>query len=328
MSAEREAALLNKMDDLRKSSAVSAGDLVSRVFRDGVVSRSEAETLFSLNDRLKRRSEQWDKRFILAICDFLLETEAPAGWVSDEEADWLLERLGGTQNAPRAVDIDLLVSLLRKAEGAPPRLGVFALTLACQRIQNAGLADEAETERVRGALYAPGGAGGLWVTRDEARLLFETNDAIAQARNDVAWNDLFARAIGNHLLAAAHPDPDTIGEALRREIWLKSSSGGVFEAFADVFRVGDWFSRVTSSPKLAADARHLAREAADRAAAGVNAEEQGWFLKRLGWDNQISRAEESLMAFLSKEAPGFSVGLGALALRNEGEPMDKAEPAI
>ena len=324
MSADPNTALLSKIDDLRKSSAESVGDLVGRVFRDGVVSRAEADALFVLNDRISRRTPGWDRRFIRAVGDYLLHTEAPEGWISDDEADWLTTRLAKAEVDPRDVDVELLLTVLRKAEGAPPRLGVFALKLCCKRIVLQGHADTAETERVRRALYAPGGAGGLWVTREEARILFDTNDAVATARNAKEWNDLFARAIGNHLLAAAHPDPDTEVEALRREQWLKSDSGGVFAAFGDMLTQGSWFDRVSWKPGRAAEARRVAREAADKAASNINAEEEDWVKRRLGWDKQTSPAEQALLDFLVRETPGLTAGLAALGDPSTSGQMDKA----
>ena len=324
MSADANSALLNKIDDLRRSSAESAGDLVARVFRDGVVTRAEADALFVLNDRLSRRTSGWDKRFITAVSDFLLQTEAPQGWISDQEADWLMAHLQSVADAPREVDVDLLVTVLRKADGAPPRLGLFALQLSCARIIAKGQADEAETERVRGALYAPGGAGGLWVTRDEAQLLFKTNDAVANARNAKSWGELFARAIGNHLLAASHPDPDTELDALRRESWLESDSGGVFAAFGDMLANGDWFERLTWKPGQAEKARNEAREAAQRSAERIEQQEEDWVLRRLGWDNRVSPAERTLLDFLAREAPGLTAGLAALNEAPNTDRMDKS----
>lgn len=313
MALESDDTLLTRIGQMGQMSREDAAERVNDVFRDGVVSREEAERLFDLASTLGEQSPGWDARFIEAIGDYLLLREAPEGWISDDEADWLIARIeaSGAKTAERHVE--LLLALMRKADGAPPRLALYALSACCERIEADGRAEAEEVERVRRTIYGPASEGGLWVTRAEATLLFRTNDKVAHARNDPSWNDLFARAIGNHLLAAAHPDPISQGEALRRENWLKSADGGVFSGFAQMLSDGSWFQRLTHDPDKARAAHAAAREAARRAGAEVTDEEEGWLMRRLGWDKSVSPAERALIAFLKAEAPGFVDGLTVAA---------------
>lgn len=313
MAEAMERALLKRIVALGQASRSEAEQRISEVFQDGLVSRAEAESLFALTPKFTDSSDSWNSRFIEAVCDYLLVNEAPRNWVSDNEADWLMGLIAKRTGGPLEVDLDLLLTLLRKAEGAPPRLGTFALKAVCDHIISEGRASDADVERVRRAVYAQSSDGGLWVTREEASILFSTNDKIASARNARSWNDLFARAIGNHLLAAAHPDPITEGAALARENWLKTEGGGILNTLTTAYSSGDWFQRVTYDPKKAARARAAARDAAERIAAEVSGEENDWFIKRLGWDNKVSPAERALIEFLRREAPGFSNGLAAIS---------------
>lgn len=305
-------ALLQRIDNLSRASRSEASAQMNDVFRDGVVSRAEAEALFALTPQFAGDETGWNARFCEAIADFLLNNEMPSNWVTDEEADWLIGQVESRPDGPLAVDIDAMLLVLRKAEGAPPRLGLFALTLACEAIMKAGRADKASVEQVRRAVYSQSSDGGLWVTRAEANILFKANDAIARAKNDPAWNDLFARTIGNQLLAAAHPDPITQSKALARETWLKPESGGVFNALGSAFGGAGFFERLTYDPKKAAAARAVAREAAEKAATEVTDSETGWLMKRLRFDNSISPAERALVDFLEAEAPGFTHGRAAI----------------
>lgn len=308
---ERETALLAQIESLERSSRSEADQRLTEVFRDGIVTREEAERLFELHPRMSATSAGWDARFVEAICDFLLKVEPPVGWISDDEADWLVAEIEARAPAlPSEAELELLLTALRLASGAPPRLGRYALGLACRMITAKGFAEEADVETVRRAIYAPASDGGLWVTREEAGMLFRTNDAVAHARNHDSWNDLFARCIGNHLLAAAHPDPMSEGEALRRETWLKSTGGGVFAGFGNAFGQG-WFDRVLHDPERAQRARTAARQSAQQKAEMLTEDETSWFLRRLGWDKSISPAERALIGFLKAEAPGFTDGLVA-----------------
>ena len=310
---ETDTLLLARIDQIGQTTQADVAERVNEVYRDGLVSRSEAEALFELADRTDNTTVGWDARFVEAICDYLLLNEAPKGWISDDEADWLIKCIETSGDASSVRNVELLLALVRKAEGAPPRLSRFALAACCERIKTATRAETEDVERVRRAIFGQSSEGGLWVTRTEAALLFQTNDAIAHARNDKAWNDLFARAIGNHLLASAHPNPISEADALARETWLNSTDGGVFSGFASMVADGNWFDRLTHNPEKAEAARHAARQAADQLGAEVTSEEEGWLLKRLGWDKSISPAERALVDFLKVEAPGFVDGLTVAA---------------
>lgn len=305
--------LLARVDSIHRMSELEAQNFVNEVYRDGIVSRHEAEALFDLNAQIGGTDAHWDSRFREAIKDFLLTVEAPIGWVDEAECEWLIGRVSESGEVSET-QIDLLLDVLRYAEGAPQRLGWFALKAVCNRAKAEKRVSEANVERVRRALYAPAGDGATWVTREEANMLFALNDACAFARNDPTWNDLFARAVGNHLLAAAHPNPLTEAQALAREKWLSGETTGVASFFSSAVNSltdGSWFRKITQNEARARAARMAAKDAALRNAERVDADEENWLLQRLGWDKSTSPAERELIDFLNREAPGFVSGLAA-----------------
>jgi len=307
--------MMGRIAKLGEVSEADAKRIMSDIYKDGIVSRGEAEALFLMKDSLSQTDPLWGEQFIEIMKDFLLTREAPEGWVNAEEAEWLIAQIN--QNGDISLDdIDLLLSLLRYAEGAPENLSRFALNAVSTRIKAHGSAAADMVERMRRALFAPAGEAGIWITQHEATILFETNDAIAFSRNDPAWNDMFARAIGNHLLARAHPSPQTEADALSREVWLQdtsSNAGGFLSKVAGSFANADWFSKVTIDPKKAEKARQVANEIALREAENITPDENAWFMKRLGWDQKISPAERALVTFLQAELPGFTYGLAVAA---------------
>jgi hypothetical protein len=290
--------------------------IVNEIYSDGIVSRGEAETLFRLNETLSATNPEWGSRFREALTDFLITREAPEGWVTDEEADWLLEQVHNDGEHPCLEEIDLLIAVLRKADGVPETLAHYTLDAVMHRIIEAGKATQAMVERAQFALFAGAGDGGLWVSQHEASALFATNDAIAHADNDPSWNDLFARAVGNHLMARAHPEPKSIEDAFAREAWLKDTSvnpGGLFARMGASFFSGDWFASVTYDGRKAEQARMVAAEAAKREAEKITDDETGWVLASIKSDGKISPAEQALIDFLRAEAPGFAEGLASAA---------------
>lgn len=290
--------------------------IASEVYGDGVVTLAEADLLFDINDKLDGSDPAWDALFVTAVKDFVLTNHDPQNWVSEDEADWLISRVCEDGVVKLGNELDLLIAILRYAEGAPERLGRFVLQACCERMTAAGKATKDDVERVRHALYAMSSGGSIWVTASEADMLFRTNDAIAFAKNDASWNDLFAKAIANHLMSRAHPAPQSEEEAFGRERWLNDvnpSMGGFITNMISSFSKGNWFETVTSDPDKAEAARIRAREAAAREAEVVTEDESAWLTLRLGWDKSISPAERALIEFLKAEAPGFADGIAAAA---------------
>lgn len=290
--------------------------IVNEIYADGIVSRGEAETLFRLNEMLTATDPEWGSRFREALTDFLVTREAPEGWVTDEEAEWLLAQVHHDGEYPCLEEIDLLIHVLRKADGVPARLAHYTLDAIAHRIIEAGSANPMMVERVRFALFAGAGDSGLWVSQHEAGQLFMINDAIAAADNDASWNELFARAVGNHLMARAHPEPKSIEDAFAREAWLKDTNvnpGGLFARMGASFLSGTWFEAVTYDRRKAEKARMVAADAAQREAEQVTEHEDSWLVANLERDGDVSPAEQALIAFLKQEAPGFAQGLTVAA---------------
>jgi hypothetical protein len=311
MSGELNVMML-QIAHLGKISEAEASRIVNDVYRDGIVSREEAEALFQLNDRLSASDPKWSSRFVEAIKDFLLTQEAPEGWVTEEEARWLIARIEDEGEAPSESEIDLMLALLRYADGAHQSLAEFCLNAISERIVEQGVADDAMSERMRRILNAPAGDGSISITRREASVLFATNDAIARAANAKSWENVFAKAILNHLLSAAHPDPVSEQEALSRDAWLQDTDaniGGFFQRMGGAFTSGSWFDKISYSKGAAARARYYAKEVARDAGVKIVPSEQNWLLRRLGWDKSVSKAERRLIDLLNEEAPAFVCGL-------------------
>ncbi|MEM8633536.1 MAG: hypothetical protein AAGF33_01035 [Pseudomonadota bacterium] len=314
MTKSRFDDLLARVDDLHRMSELEARDFVKEVYRDGIVSRQEADVLFNLNEQIGGTDPVWDKRFREAVKDFLLTVEPPIGWIDDAECEWLVERISKFDPEISAAYVELLLDVLQYAEGAPKLLGTFTITVICDAARREKKISETTVELLRRALAAPVGDDVTWVTRREANLLLKLNDTCAFAGNDKSWNDLFARALGNYLLAAAHPDPRSEAKALSRHTWLQDELKGVAEGFSSaMLSMTDarWFDNVTQNEGRAEAARLAARESAMRQAGRPSTQETNWLLQRLGGEKSLSPAERALVSFLDCEVPGFVSGLAA-----------------
>ena len=96
------------------------------LYADGIIDKEEAEFLFEINDAVtgKENDPAWETFFIQAISDFLLKDEVSPGEIDNEEAAWLVEKIGadgqvdGTEKA-------LLENLKKEAKSFPASLAAL-----------------------------------------------------------------------------------------------------------------------------------------------------------------------------------------------------------
>jgi hypothetical protein len=223
--------------------AITADDILTlrhRVFWKGVVTESDAELAFLLNDRLQHEADAaWPGFFVEALTDYVVTQAQPPGYVSDENAAWLMQRIGRSGHVDTACELELLIKVLERSQQSPMALVRFALeqvkigvitgagTVGARRKCNVGTVEVHETELVRRILYAFGGDANIAITRPEAEILFDINDATHHPFNDPSWSDLFVKATANFLMAASGYQVPSRQEALRREAWLDEPTAGV-----------------------------------------------------------------------------------------------------
>lgn len=222
---------------------IAAQDVLTlrqRVFWKGVVTEKDAEMVFVLNDRLARNADpSWPPFFVEALVDYIVMQADPSGYISEANADWLIERISRSGHVDSEAELELLVKALERAKFSPVKLVSFALEqvkwgvlegdgyVGGNRKLEPGIVGEAETELVRRILYAFGGDANIAVTRQEAEILFDINDATLEVENHPSWSDLFVKALANFLMGASGYAVPSRQEALRREAWLDAPTPGV-----------------------------------------------------------------------------------------------------
>ena len=316
--------------DVKASNRITAGDVTElrrAVYHDGAAEAGEVERLFKIDEAASERDPSWAVFFVEAVTDYLVEQVEPHGYVSEANANWLIDRIGHDGVVKTETELELLVKVLEKAKSSPERLVAFALNqvkkavvdgegpLACGRALTPGHIGRAEVDLIRRILYAFGGDGNVAITHSEAEVLFDINDHTAEAENDPAWSDLFVKAIANFMMAASGYAVPTRQEALRREQWLDSASGGV----------GDFFSRMAAgglhgiiaayrrpSGEEAWAARNAETKAVIASAEAVTAAEAEWLARRIGRDGMLHANEKALLRFIRDEAPSVHPSLNSL----------------
>ncbi len=285
------------------------------VFWNGVVTDKDAESAFLLNDRLGEDADPlWAPFFVEALVDYVVQQADPAGYVSQANADWLIDRIAHSGHVDDAAELELLVKTLETAKLAPVKLVRFALdqvrlgvlegkgTIGRDRGASRGAVNERDVELLRRVLYAFGGAGNTAITQQEAEVLFDINDATSELDNHPAWSDLFVKAIANFMMASSGYQVPSRREALRREAWLDAPNGGVGGFMSQMLLASleavwaNYRRETLSEPRRAPDTNGVVIEFGPR----VTAEEANWAAGRIGKEG-LRENEMALINFLKSQ---------------------------
>lgn len=295
------------------------------VYGNGAVSPDEIEILFRMDEEAVERSPEWVEFFAGAVVDYIVRQQPPSGYISEQNAAWLLDRIVKDGHVKNESELEVLVKVLETAISSPPSLSAFALRQVAAAILDGegplargilerGRIGADEVALLRRILYAFGGHGAIAVTREEAEVLFDLNDRSIEADNDFAWSDLFVKAIANFLMASRGYAVLSREEALRREEWLDSGvvsmwAGNPLASLAQGLRT-IW--REWRQEEDAYAVRVRAEEAMIAEAEVVTSEEIRWLADRIGRDGVIHENERALLRFLNEETPDLHPSLRTL----------------
>jgi hypothetical protein len=264
------------------------------------------------------------------ITDYLVEQVEPKGYLTSENVQWLIERIGRDGRVDTKTELELLVNVLDKARWVPQSLARFAL----EQVKNAvisgsgplrsgkqlepGIVSQCDVELLRRIIFAAASDGCIAVTQMEAEMLFEIDEITAGRDNHPAWTDLFVKAIANCVMAASGYAPPPREVALaheacldrRGDLSLEAILGGIGSGLRGLF--AGYRERTLEESAIARLTQqkveiitHEAIEAADAA----------WLAQRIGRDGKITPNELALLMFLKTESPSIDPTLWALVDR-------------
>jgi hypothetical protein len=118
------------------------------------------DRLFTMDEAAAEADPSWAELFVEAVSDYLVEQVEPAGYISEENADWLIDRISRDGVVKTASELEILIKVLEKAKSSPPRLVTFALGQVKKAVV------DGEGPLARGGKLARGSVG-----RDEAELV-------------------------------------------------------------------------------------------------------------------------------------------------------------
>ena len=275
------------------------------VWPDGKISAQEAGILFALNRVSSAPSREWVDFFVEAITAYLVEQADPGGYVSDENAAWLMQAIDQDGKVDTLAELELVVKVIERAENVPDSLKAYALDqirhavlhgqgpTRCGDALQPGSIGTAEVRLLRRVLYAAGGAAPAHINRAEAELLFEIKDATLAGQNAPEWQTLFVQALSLHLMTNQRFRALTRQDAQRLHAFMADTSAGI----------GSFFGRMAGSladrtPLGAASSPAAEPEPAPED--GLTASEQDWLQAMVDGDGKLDPLERALLKALAE----------------------------
>jgi hypothetical protein len=177
---------------------------------------------------------------------------------------------------------------------------------------------EAEVDLMRRILYSFGGDGNIAVTRPEAEVLFDIDEATAAADNHPAWTDLFVKAIASCVMAASGYAAPPREVALARDAWLDRRGDLSLEAMLGGMGAGlnglfGGYREQTEEEQAIARLTQQKIEIVTHEA--VTTAEAAWLAERIGRDGKLTPNERAMLTFLKAESPAIDPVLRQLLER-------------
>jgi hypothetical protein len=302
---------------IKSSDRITAEDVLRlrrSIYGGPAVTKLQIEGLLDLDSACADKCPEWATMFGEAVTVFIVDQEEPRGYVDEANADWLIDHVTRDGHIDTGAGLEAVIDVVEKATRSPDRLVRFALEAVRDTVLNGsgparhggrykpGVVTEADVDLLRRVLYAPGGDQHIAITRSEAEVLFDINDATAEVENHPSWSDLFVKAVANSVLFCSGYTVPAREEALRRERWLdEPADPGAFmlrmaQSLARVFGA----YRLDEAPSDPAEAAAAAGRAAP--ASEVTEDEARWLLARLYRDGRLHANERALLLFLREHS--------------------------
>jgi hypothetical protein len=226
--------------ELLVSGKIAAEDVVrlrTEAFADGAADREDAEAIFRLNGGCPDKHESWNELYVDTLTDFYVWRATPPGYIDEENARHLIRYVVRDNRVESDTELALLASVIHWADSVPAELAEFVLSAVKESVlqpdeaaygqeRRPNVIDAVDVELVKRAIYAPATEGSVTVTRAEANVIFDLNDATIEAENHPGWKSLFVYAVANHLMFPRNAvAPPSAQDVIHREQWLKERQG-------------------------------------------------------------------------------------------------------
>ncbi len=307
--------------EIKAKQAISATDVMTlrqEIWPDGVISADEADLLFQINDLGSQPSEEWLEFFVAAITEYVVNQTHPKGYVSDDNAGWLIQKIDHDGRIESAAELELLVRTMEKATGTPEVLQGYVLKQIEDTVMTGkgptrdgcalqpGSVSDNEVKILRRVCYAAGSDGPGRISRSEADMLFRIKDATLNSENSKEWPKLFVQLVGNYLMAYGEYEMLGRAEAARLERFMddnEASVGGFFGRMKDS-DIGGTFKKTFSTDIFGEKNARCGHIDAVEQARKLTIVENSWLHGKIHADQNLDPLESDLLDFIADELAG------------------------
>ncbi len=280
---------------------------------DGAIAPDEAEALFVVNNHLKVPSPEWTDAFVEALTEHLIAGGNPRGYLSQNQADWLVSQIDADGKVESMAELELLAHLFERAASVPESLKNYALHQIEQAVLTgtgptrdggnlaAGSVSEAECRLLRRFIFSSGGDRPGSVSQGEAEMLFRIKDATLGASNAKQWPLLFVQGVGNYLQGCSSRYAVDSSQAQQLEAFMNNAtpSVGRFMGRVATSAIGGGFAKVLGFGRKGTTAPSIIDQAAE--AEAVTQVENAWLQAKFNGDGKMDELEHALVVLLQDE---------------------------
>ena len=302
------------IDDICIRGSVTRADVTSlqrSLDEQTAIDATDIDALIRIEHTTQQQDASWQPLLIDATTDFLVNDMIPTGYVTAANARWLVERVAPRGRIETLGLFNVVVAVLEKARWAPESLAQLALEQVktaiitgqgpLRRGQDATTAGQITVDDVatiRRILLAFGGDGRIAVTRREADVLFDIEDATANVSQPAEWQELFMKATASVVLATSGYTVPSRQAALQSE---RLTCG------PDHLRPENFIAQLTSAyAQPTTEGRALARLERQRFEIITNEEASSadatWLTERILRNQKATCRELTLLSYLQREA--------------------------
>jgi len=290
------------------------------IFADGIVSLDEADCLFKLNDAFEDPISEWNDFFVQALTNFFLYQQKPSGFITASDGNYLISKVWQDERVKSATELELIVHLIDRAQTCPDALRECVIREVKESVLTnsgplrdghflkAGVIDAAEVAILERVLFGMASEGSLAISRAEAELLFDLNDATIEAENHPSWRKLFVKGISNYLMSSLSYAPMKREERIAQDAFLESrgSMTGIFGKMGQSLMKGpmallDVITAPVSADRLW-DEELSRRQEQSQFNERITAAEADWVINRIGKDGVLHDNEKALLSFIRDHA--------------------------
>lgn len=301
------------------------------VYKDGMSSRAEVESLFALDGTAQDEAAEWAVFLVEATCDYVVHQEKPEGYLSEQNASWLQGLIARDGRVDGWTGLELMIRVMEAARSVPAAFNDYVLAQVSHAVCNPSGSLYAQDHEgriritgstastIRRVLYAMGGHGNIAVTRAEAELMFNINDKASSPDNDPAWNDLFVKSIANFMMGASGYQTPSRERALAQDEFLNSAGtsglGGFFSRMMEgtFANPSAWLKSDSIEDRFAERNVEVERQSSE--SERVTGEEAQWLAGRIGHDGRMGANERALVEFIKSESPSLHPEFQKLAAK-------------